>query len=120
MARTLSGRDLEILKILAPEVADPLCPGSGHDFQSILPPVSNHFATSDADFLGRIERLSEEDIRYLAGLILDGTESIGCMRAEHVVLLADEIARRISMEAADSIIALYAEGTPCEERTDKE
>lgn len=113
MARTLTSRDLEILRILAPEAVDPLCPGSGHDFFSILPPVSNHFATSDADFLVRIERLSDEDLKYLAGLILDETESIGCMRPEHVVLVADEIARRISMETADSIIALYTAGAPC-------
>ena len=113
MARTLTSRDLEILKILAPEVADPLCPGSGHDFQSILPPVSNHFATSETDFLSRIERLSDADLRYLARLILDGTESIGCMRAEHIVLLADEVGRRISIETADSIIDLYTAGASC-------
>ncbi|MDD1709137.1 MAG: hypothetical protein LUQ33_08215 [Methanoregulaceae archaeon] len=115
MARTLSQRDLEILKMLAPEVNDQLCPGSGHDFFSILPPVSNHFATSDADFLDRLERLSEEDLNYLAGLILDGDESIGCMHPEHVVLLADQVARRLSLQTADSIIALYISGNSCME-----
>jgi len=66
MARTLSERDLAILSLLAPEVTDPLCPGSGHGFFSILPPVSNHFATDDADFLNRIEQLPDEDLTYLA------------------------------------------------------
>lgn len=120
MARTLSERDLAILSLLAPEVTDPLCPGSGHGFFSILPPVSNHFATDDADFLNRIEQLPDEDLTYLAGLILDGKESIGCMRPEHVVLLADEIARRISMETADSIIGLYAAGVACGNEDDEE
>jgi hypothetical protein len=119
MARTLSPRDLEILKKLAPEVDDPLCPGSGHAFFSILPPVSNHFAASDADFLARIERLSDEDLGYLAGLILDGAESVGCMHTEHVVLFADEVARRVSMDTAEAIIALYTEGGPCEQEPDE-
>jgi len=114
MARPLSQRDLEILKKLAPEADDPLCPGSGHDFFSILPPVSNHFATSDTDFLDRLERLSDEDLAYLTGLILDGSESVGCMHPEHVVLLADQVARKISMETAESIIALYTSRDPCE------
>ena len=117
MARTLSTRDLEILRKLAPEVNDPLCPGSGHDFFSILPPVSNHFAVSDADFLARLERLSDEDLEYLTGLILEGAESVGCMHPEHVVLLADQVARKISMETADSIVALYTSGGPCEEES---
>jgi hypothetical protein len=118
MARMLSQRDLEILKKLAPEVNDPLCPGSGHDFFSILPPVSNHFATSDADFLDRLERLSGEDLAYLAELILGGAESVGCMHPEHVVLLADQVARRLSMQTADSIIALYVSGNSCMEEPD--
>jgi hypothetical protein len=115
MARTLSPQDLSILKKLAPEADDPLCPGSGHDFFSILPPASNHFAVSDADFLARLERLSEDDLAYLAGLILDGAESIGCMHPEHVVLLADQVARKLSMDTADAIIGLYVSGDPCEQ-----
>jgi hypothetical protein len=118
MARILSQRDLGILKKLAPELNGPLCPGSGHDFSSILPPVSNHFATSDTDFLDRLERLSEEDLAYLAGLILEGSESIGCMHPEHVVLLADQVARRLSIKTADSIIALYVSGNSCTEEPD--
>jgi hypothetical protein len=82
-------------------------------FFSILPPVSNHFATSDADFLNRLERLSEKDLVYLTGLILEGAESVGYMHPEHVVLLADQVARRLSMETADSIIALYISGNSC-------
>jgi hypothetical protein len=120
MVRTLSPRDLEILKKHAPEVNDPLYPGSGHDFFSILPPISNHFATSDSDFFARIERLSEEDLRYLVWIILDGAENIECMHPEHVVLLADQVARRLSMNIADSIISRYASGDPCVQETDGE
>ena len=88
MARTLSSRDMEILNKLAPELCDPLCPGSGHEFFSILPPVSNHFAADEKDFARRLRNLSREDLEYLVGLILDGSESIGCISPKHIVELA--------------------------------
>jgi len=113
MARTLSARDMAILEKLAPELCDPLCPGSGHRFASILPPVSNHAARDDADFLRRIEHLSSDDLAYLTDLILDGSESVSCMRAEHVVLLADVVAEKISGEQAERIISIYASGDAC-------
>jgi hypothetical protein len=113
MARTLSFRDRAILEKLAPELCDPLCPGSGHQFASILPPVSNHAAHDDADFLHRIEQLSPADLTYLTGLIIEGRESISCMRAEHVVLFAEQVAEHISLECAEKIIAIYASDGAC-------
>lgn len=113
MARTLSLRDRAILEKLAPELCDPLCPGSGHQFASILPPVSNHAAHDDADFLHRIEQISPADLTYLTGLIIEGSESINCMRAEHVVLFAEQVAQHISLEYAEKIIAIYASGEAC-------
>jgi hypothetical protein len=114
MARTLSERDQEILRKLAPEICDPLCPGSGHEFFSILPPVSNHFAASDEDFLARIRRLSREELEYLAGLVLLGSESVSCVRPEHIVLFAEEVAERLSPGLAERIIGIYAAEGSCE------
>ena len=111
MARTLSEKDQEILKKLAPELTDPLCPGSGHEFFSILPPVSNHFSVNNEDFLARIRKLTQEDLAYLVGLILEGTESVSCVRPEHIVLFAEEVADRQSLEQGEKIIRIYAEGT---------
>jgi hypothetical protein len=113
MARTLSSRDMDILKKLAPELCDPLCPGSGHEFFSILPPVSNHFAGDEKDFARRLRNLSHEDLEYLVGLILDGSESIGCISPEHIVVLAEYIADTLSYEDAERIIDLYKNGGPC-------
>lgn len=113
MARTLSAQDMAILEKLAPELCDPLCPGSGHRFASVLPPVSNHASRDDTDFLRRISRLSPDELAYLAGLILDGGESIGCVRAEHIVLFAELVAEKISGEQAERIISIYASGDAC-------
>jgi hypothetical protein len=104
---------MEILNKLAPELCDPLCPGSGHEFFSILPPVSNHFAADEKDFAQRLRSLSREDLEYLVGLILDGSESIGCVSPEHIVGLAEYVADTLSFEKAEQIIDLYKNGGPC-------
>jgi hypothetical protein len=113
MARILSEKDQMILKKLAPELADPLCPGSGHEFSSILPPVSNHFSISDRDFLERIRRLTREELEYLTGLVMNGTESIGCVRPEHIVLFAEQVADILSVELAEGIIGKYLDEGTC-------
>lgn len=113
MARTLSSRDMEILMKLAPELCDPLCPGSGHEFFSILPPVSNHVAADEKDFARRLRHLSREDLEYLVGLIMDGSESIGCVTPEHIVKFAEYVADTLSFGDAEQIIDLYKNGVPC-------
>jgi hypothetical protein len=115
MARTLSPRDLEILKKLAPELDDPLCPASGHEFFSILPPVANHFATDDLDFIERVKRLTPDELAYLVGLILNGSESVGCIPPESLILFVEHIADVISLEAAEKIVTIYQFGASCED-----
>jgi len=113
MARTLSNRDMEILNKLAPELCDPLCPGSGHEFFSILPPISNHFAADEKDFARRLRYLSREDLEYLVGLILNGSESVGCISPEHIVEFAEYVADTLSFEDAERIIEIYKDDNPC-------
>ena len=113
MPRILSGKDVELLHKLAPELNDPVCPGSGHEFHSILPPVSNHFAQDTEDFLRRIRSLSPEEMAYLVGLILDGSESLGCMPPEDVGALLGHVAGTVSQDAARKILALYESGGEC-------
>jgi hypothetical protein len=110
MARILSEKDLEILRKLAPELNDPVCPGSGHEFHSILPPVSNHFAEDTDDFMRRIRKLGRDEMEYLLSLILDGSESLGCMPPEDVEAFIGYIAETISPDAARKIVALYEAG----------
>jgi hypothetical protein len=113
MPRELDGKDIAILKKLAPECGDLTCSGSGHMFHSILPPVSNHFAEDNNDFIARITRLSDDELAYLAGMIEKGEESLGCMPVEDVEALVRIISDRLSAETARKVISAYESGNEC-------
>jgi hypothetical protein len=113
MARTLSERDIGILRKLAPEVEELICSGSGVEYRSILPPVSRHYSEDEADFAARLERLDADDLKYLVGAIEDGSESLGCMPPEDVESLVRIITAKISAEVAKRVIAAYETG-PCD------
>jgi hypothetical protein len=114
MSRVLNEKDREILIKLAPEI-DGLCPGSGHEYYSVLPPVSNHYAKDECDFLERIKKLSGEEITYLANLILAGGESIQCVRPEHIILFAEQVSEKVSQDIGRRIVELYQSGDRCED-----
>jgi hypothetical protein len=114
MPRELSEHDIGILKKLAPECGDPTCPGSGHRFHSILPPVSNHFAVDGHDFADRIQRLSDDELRYLADLIINGEESLGCLPEEDLDSLLALITERFSKEETTKVIEAFASFGACE------
>ena len=114
MPRELDEKDIAIFRKLAPECGDLTCSGSGHMFHSILPPVSNHFAEDNNDFIGRINRLTDDELSYLAGMIEKGEESMGCMPVEDVEALVKIIHDRLSPEAAQKVIAAYESGYECQ------
>jgi len=114
MPRELSLRDREILKLLAPECRDELCSGSGHAFLSIIPPVANHFSRDEADFSGRIGRLSDEDLGYLVGLILDGRESLGCVPTGFIEIFLGRVAERLGNRRAEEIVLRLVDEGECE------
>lgn len=114
MPRELSEKDILILKKLAPECGDLTCSGSGHMFHSILPPVSNHFAQDNDDFIQRINRLSVDELTYITDMIRKGEESMGCMPFEDVEALVQLIHDRLSGEIAQQVIAVYETGGECE------
>jgi hypothetical protein len=113
MPRELSERDREILKRLAPECSDEICSGSGHAFLSILPPVANHYARDEADFSERIDRLSDEDLGYLVGLILDGSESLGCVPPDFIEIFLRRVAERLGNRRAEEIVLHYVDEGEC-------
>ncbi len=114
MPRELSERDIEILKKLAPECGDLTCSGSGHQFHSILPPVSNHFAEDSNDFIQRINRLTDEELTYLTDIIQKGEESMGCLPVEDVEAFVHIVHDRLSEEVAQKVISAYESGYECE------
>ena len=82
-------------------------------FHSILPPVSNHFAMDSNDFLGRISRLTDEELAYLAGMIQKGEESMGCLPVEDVEAFVHLVHDRLSEEVAQKVISAYESGYEC-------
>jgi hypothetical protein len=114
MPRDLSEKDIGILKKLAPECGELTCSGSGHMFHSILPPVSNHFSEDTDDFIRRISRLSDEELRYIIDLIHKGEESLGCLPEEDIQAFTQLIHDRLSPEDAQKVIIAYESGSECE------
>jgi hypothetical protein len=112
--RDLSERDIGILKKLAPECGDLTCLESGHQFHSILPPVSNHFAVDERDFAARIGKLSDEELRYISDLIISGEESLGCLPEEDLDSLLTLITERFSKEESRKVINAFASSGGCE------
>jgi hypothetical protein len=114
MPRELSEKDIEILIKLAPECEGLTCSGSGHQFHSILPPVSNHFSVDERDFAERIGRLTDDELNYITGLILSGEESLGCLPEEDLDSLLTLITERFSREEAKKVIEAFASSGVCE------
>lgn len=103
MARTLSPRDIEILKKMVPELADDL---SMPRFRSILPPVSMRFCSNQEDFRTRLDRLNGKEITYLVDLIFSGEECLSCLREEYTDILLDRVRKNISHQRADDLMEL--------------
>lgn len=114
MPRELSEKDIEILKKLAPEFGELTCSGSGHQFHSILPPVSNHFAEDSNDFLERVRRLTDEELTYITEMIQKGEENMGCLPVEDVEAFVHLVHERLSDKVAQKVISAYESGYECE------
>jgi hypothetical protein len=113
MARELDERDIQILRILAPECEEMICSGSGVEFRSILPPVANHYSRNEEDFKKRLMRLSEGDVAYLVGKIRTGEESVTCVPPEYADILIGEISIREGKDVADEILNIYETADEC-------
>jgi hypothetical protein len=103
--RKLNEKDMEILRKLAPEASVPT------HYRSILPPVSMHFAADDEDLQDRLERLSTEDLKYLAGRILDGSECLLCISPEAAGMFLDLLENKVPGDAAEKIREQYKSAT---------
>jgi hypothetical protein len=107
MARKLGHLDLLILKKLAPELVVPTCAHAGHEFRSVLPPVSQHISRTSEDFRKRLLKLSGKELNYLVDLIFEGMESLHCVKKEHVDALIEVVGIRISKVKASELLELY-------------
>jgi len=105
--RKLNEKDIEILKKLAPEIEKK----SKIEYRSILPPVSMHYAVDEEDFTARLERLSPEDLKYLAGRILDGSECLLCISPEYAGIFVNFLTEHMSGAEAERIKGIYESST---------
>lgn len=110
MARELDERDRKILIKLVPELDDLLKQGIELEYMNILPPVANHHSRDEKDFEERLKRLSAEEMRYLADLVLEGTESLGCLYPEYAEAFFTTAGKRLSSEVADQLREAYESG----------
>jgi hypothetical protein len=72
--RTLTELDKKILAKLAPELKGTTGPAPGHDYKFILLPVSHRISESPEDFAARINKLNDDELGYIADMILNGEE----------------------------------------------
>lgn len=114
MARELSPRDIGILRKLAPECDDETCSNSGHRFRSILPPVANHYTNGSQDFARRFLRLDDEEFSYLVGLVLDGSESLGCLSPEYADTFFEIVSGRMGPDTATRVARVFAFSEGCD------
>ena len=113
LARELSVKDIEILKKLAPECAGMECAGSRAPYRSILPPLSNHFASDAEDFTERVSVLDDDELAYLISLIKSGEESLGCVQPHYMEVFLDLIEKRLGTDTAREVMGIYMAGQEC-------
>jgi hypothetical protein len=113
MARDLNERDLQILIKLVPEMEALQKKGIEIEYMNILPPVANHHSRSVQEFEQRLKKLPDEDMRYLADLVLDGTENTGCLRPDFAEAFFVLAGQRLGESVADLLRKAYEEGGEC-------
>jgi hypothetical protein len=113
MGRELNERDLEILKTLVPELKELQSQGIDIEYMNILPPVANHHSRGLPDFEQRLKKLSAEDMRYLADLILEGREGLCCLQPDFAEVFFNVAGQRLSRDVADSLRLAYETGGEC-------
>ena len=113
MARELSDNDREILRKLIPEFDDLVSQGIDLEYMNILPPVANHHSKDVRDFDERLKRLSTEDLRYLADLVIDGSESLECLYPEYADVFFEALSGKLSSETLAKVKEAYESGGGC-------
>ena len=113
MARDLDGKDLDVLLKMVPELEALLKKGLVIEYMNILPPVANHHSRSVQEFEQRVKRLTDEEMRYLVDLVLNGIENTGCLRPEFAEAFFVMAGQRLGESVADRLRAVYEEGGEC-------
>ncbi|NJD76402.1 MAG: hypothetical protein FIB08_04805 [Candidatus Methanoperedens sp.] len=99
--RQLTELDKKILAKLAPELEGATGPAPGHDFKFILLPVSHRFSESPEDFAARIDKLTDEELDYLVGLITRGEEDTRSLAEGDFGAMVEVMEKRLPEKAKE-------------------
>ncbi|VVB71766.1 Uncharacterised protein [uncultured archaeon] len=113
MARNLDEKELQILRKLAPELAEMEAQGIDIEYMNILPPVANHHSRDTSDFEQRLRKLSADDMRFLADLVIQGREALSCLHPAFAEILFSVAGQRLSSDVADQLREAYESGEEC-------
>jgi hypothetical protein len=89
------------LKKLAPHSGEPEASGG------LLTTMSGYYITDKDDFRSRLERLSDEDLKYLAERAMDGSECLLCIAPQCAKTFLDAVDRRLSPETAGRLREIF-------------
>jgi hypothetical protein len=93
--RQFSDLDKTILAKLAPELEGTTGPAPGHDYKFVLLPVSHKISESSEDFANRVNSLNDEELNYLADLIICGEEDVRSLAEGDFDALVEVIEKRL-------------------------
>jgi hypothetical protein len=114
MSRELDAKDIELIKKLVPEIVNFLESGRMEiEYMNILLPVANHYSRNSNDFEKRLQRLSAEDVKYLADKIIDGSEGLNCLYPEYAEAFFKIAGRMLAEDVADRLREIYETGEGC-------
>jgi len=84
--KKLNQKDVAILKkLVGPDASG-----------SLLYSISSYYITDRDDFLSRLDKLPDEDLKYLAERAMDGSECLLCIAPQCAKTFLDAVDRRLS------------------------
>ncbi len=101
--RTFNDQDRKILAKLAPEFEGATGPAPGHDFNFILLPVSHKLSESPEDFASRVNKLNDDELDYLADLILRGDEDVRSLAEGDYDALVELMEKRLGEDISKKL-----------------
>jgi hypothetical protein len=98
--KKLNQKDISILRKLAP-CSDSEATGG------ILTEISGYCLANKDDFLSRLEKLPDDDLRYFAERAIDGSECLLCIAPQCAETFLDVIDRRLAPSIAGRLREVY-------------
>jgi hypothetical protein len=102
--KKLNRKDISILKKLVP-CSEPEASGG------LLTSISTYYITDRDDFLYRLEKLSDKNLKYLAERAMDGSECLLCIAPQCAETFLNAVDRRLSPEIAGRLREIFESTT---------